>query len=252
VKLGLIPVHREPSNILGVELGGLVPPDAVDWRERALEVTGVDVYDNDPLDNDDHSSCVACGALRSIQVRRAITGGDARRPTAGMADSLYRAWGWDGTAANDVGLNSEQAAMQWAQHGIQWGDSWLDIPSVAAVDPKNIAHVKAAIAFLGPVQTDLALPTAWQQEQSTWTVISGSWGTPNGWGAHRTCAVGYDQYGVYLVTWGQRRLLTWSAVATYAINCEATVSRSWLDTMGLSPGQLDLAALEKEMRELAT
>jgi hypothetical protein len=222
-----------------------MPPPACDWH-RSIPLDG------DALGNDDRSNCVPCGALRSIQIRRAVAAGDQRKPTAAEALELYCAWaGWDGTDATDAGTSSDDAAMLWAQKGVRWGEQWLDIPAIVNVDPANGAHLRAAIAFLGPVQLDIALPLAWQDAPAVWSIVSGGWGKPGSWGDHRVCAGKYDAQGLYVVTWGTERLLPWNSVATYAINCEATVSRSWLDTMGLSPGRLDLAALESEMKKLA-
>jgi len=153
---------------------------------------------------DAHSNCLPCGALRSIQIRRAVAAGDARKPTAEQALALYRAWsGWDGTEATDIGTASDSAAVAWARHGVTWGDQWDDIPSIAALDPANAGHVKAAVAFLGPIQLDLNMPAAWQGA-TTWTVISGSWGQPGTWGSHRVCAGRYDQQCLYAISWAPR------------------------------------------------
>jgi hypothetical protein len=54
-----------------------------------------------------------------------------------------------------------------------------------------------------------------------------------------------------VVTWGEERAITWSALPTYALGATATVSRSWLDTNGRSPGGLDLAALGLVAQEAA-
>jgi hypothetical protein len=245
MQLGLI--HRPHPRLprVGAALDGLAAPEACDWHRFIA-------LDGDALGNDVHSNCVPCGALRSIQIRRAVAAGDARRPTAEAALELYRAWsGWDGSPASDTGTPSDTAAMRWARDGVRWGEQWEDVPSILGLDPTLPCQMRAAVALLGPVQLDLAMPLAWQSEASTWTVISGSWGQPLSRGAHRVCAGRYDPYGVYVVTWGAERLLTWPALARYGLNAEATLSRSWLDATGRSPDGLDLDALEKESRALA-
>lgn len=244
--LGLI--HRPhpglPRLAARMGLDARVVPDACDWH-RAIAIDG------DALGNDTHSNCLPCGALRSIQIRRAVAAGDARKPTADEALALYRAWsGWDGTDATDIGTASDVAALAWARRGVAWGEQWDDIPTIAALDPANVGHIKAAVAFLGPIQLDLNMPAAWQGA-TTWTIVSGSWGQPGTWGAHRVCAGRYDQQCLYVVTWGTEVRITWAALATYALNAEASVSRSWLAATGLSPSGLDLAALEQESRSLA-
>jgi len=245
MRLGLI--HRPHPALprIGAALGGRAAPPACDWH-RAITLDG------DPLGNDTHANCVPCGALRSIQIRRAVAAGDTRKPTAEQALALYRAWaGWDGSAATDIGTASDTAAFRWASGGVSWGEQWEDVPEIIALDTANPEHLRAAIAFLGPIQLDLAMPLAWQDAPAYWSDISGSWGQPGTWGAHRVCAGRYDALGLHVITWGQERHVTWGAVARYGLNAEAAVSRSWLDTTGLSPPGLDLAALAAEACALA-
>lgn len=246
-RLGLI--HRPhpglPRLAARMDLASLAAPAACDWH-RAIALDG------DALGNDQHGNCVPCGALRSIQIRRAVAAGDSRKPTADEALALYRAWsGWDGGDATDIGTASDVAAIAWARNGVRWDDQWEDVPAIVAVPPAAIDALRAAIAFLGPIQLDLALPLAWQEAVSTWSVVSGSWGQPGSWGMHRVCAGRYDQQCLYVITWGQERAIPWSAVARYAVNAEASVSRSWLDATGHSPTGLDLAALQRESLSLA-
>jgi hypothetical protein len=251
-RLGLNHVPQEPSRLLSATLSTLVPPDAVDWEAEALKRSGIVAADGNARGNADHSCCVVDGAFQSIRVRRAIVAGDGRDFDWPEVDPIYREWsGYDGSDATDQGTNSEAAALLWEQKGLRWGQDWLDVPTIRAINPANIMHVKSAVAFLGPTQIDLGLPLAWQQEQSTWTVIGGSWGQPSTWGDHRVLATGYTSLGLVLLTWGLRRLLTWPALALYGLGAEATVSRSWLDTMGVSPAGLDLDALEREGRAVA-
>jgi hypothetical protein len=124
------------------------------------------------------------------------------------------------------------------------------VPNLFPLDPRNAEHMKAAIAFLGPIQLDLALPVAWQTMPSVWSIVSGQWGEPGSWGAHRVCAGRYDARFLYVVTWGQERAIPWEALPTYALGATAAVSRSWLDTTYCGPGGLDLAALGLVAREV--
>jgi hypothetical protein len=209
MRLGLI--HRPHPALprIGAALDALRAPEQCDWH-RTIPLDG------DALGNDVHSNCVPCGALRSIQIRRAVVAGDTRKPTAAEALALYRAWsGWDGADATDSGTASDEAARRWATNGVRWGEQWEDVPSIVALDPTGADRLRAAVAFLGPVQLDLALPLAWENETSTWSIISGSWGQPGSWGAHRVCAGGYDRQCLRVVTWGQQRSIPWNAVALY-------------------------------------
>src|ERR1019366_4451510 len=97
----------------------------------------------------------------------------------------------------------------------------------------------------------LNMPQAWENAPAYWSDISGSWGQPGTWGTHRVCAGRYEPLGLYVITWGQERHITWGAMARHGLHSQATVSRSWLDAAGISPAGLDIAALEREARALA-
>lgn len=243
-KLGLI--HRPHPALarIGAALAGQTPPEAVDWHRRI-------VLDGDALGNNQVGNCVECGTLRAIQIMRAVAAGDARKPTAGQALALYRAWaGWDGSAATDLGTASDVAAARWAGEGVAWGEQWLDVPAVAGFDPRIVSHLRAAIAWLGPIQLDLDLPFS-AQNQSAWEVASGEEARPGSWGAHRVCVGKYDAGGFRCVTWGSEMALSEAFIEAYALDATASISRSWLDVFGHSPLGLDLDALEAASRGLA-
>lgn len=245
-RLGLIhsPHPGLPRLAARMALDTLRPPAACDWHRQV-------VLDGDALGNDLHSNCVPCGALRAVQIMRAVVAGDQRRPTAAQALDLYRQWaGWDGRPETDIGTASDSASIRWARSGIRWGEQWEDVPGIASIAAGNADHLRAAIAFLGPVQLDLALPRSARGLQS-WTPAAGPDGAPGSWGAHRVCAGKYDERYLYAVSWGVEIAMTPDFLARYAINAEACLSRSWLDVTGFSPAGLSLADLEAEMAALA-
>lgn len=242
-KLGLI--HRPQPRLprIGAALAGRQPPAAVDWHRYIA-------LDGDALGNDQVGNCVECGTLRAIQIMRAAAAGDARKPSTAEALALYRAWaGWDGTAATDLGTASDAAAALWASTGVAWGEQWRDIPAVAGFDPRVASHLRAAIAWLGPVQLDLDLPAS-ARSQQVWSVADGPLSAPGSWGAHRVCVGKYDSLGFHAVTWGMEMPVTEAFIEAYALDAMVAISRSWLDVTGRSPLGLDLDALEAESRAL--
>ncbi len=239
-------IHRPLRSLLriGATLGGgLAVPEACDWHRYIA-------MDGDALGNLEHGCCVPAAAFRAVQMRRAVQG-DQRKPTTDEVLGLYRRWAqWDGTEATDIGTPSDAAAAQWQRDGIAWGGQWLDVPDIFALAPAAASHLRAAIAWLGPVMLDLALPLAWQGADA-WVPFGGPAGAPGSWGAHRVCAGRYDSEWLYAVTWGREVRIPWGALAVYGLHAEVPVSRSWLDTHGLSPGGLGLDALRAEAREVA-
>lgn len=243
-RLGLIHAPHPRLPRIGAALVGLSLPPKVDWHQAIS-------LDGDALGNDQAGNCVQCGVLRAIQIMRSVAAGDTRKPSAAEALALYRAWaGWDGTAATDLGTRSDVAAAAWGATGVQWGDQWLDLPALAAFSPAVVSHLRAAIAWLGPVQIDLDLP-AIARDAKSWEVVDGPLSAPGSWGPHRVCVGKYDNDGFYGVTWGMEMPMTEEFVETYALAGTAAVSRSWLDVVGHSPLGLDLDALEQASRRLA-
>ena len=110
-----------------------------------------------------------------------------------------------------------------------------------------LPSVRPAVAFLGPVQLDLAIPQQWVSDIETWDITPLD--VPAG--GHRVCVVGYDASGYSIVSWGLRKLLTPRALATYALGLWTCVSRSWLDATGKTPAGLDWDTLAAEGLKLA-
>ena len=135
--LGLNHVPVQPSPHLTGVLAMPTIPAVVDLFGQARAIAGVTICDGDALGNAVRSCCVPAGAYRAVQIMRAITAGDTRKPTADQVAALYRMWGgWDGTPATDLGTNSDKAGAMWMRYGIPWGASrdrgaseqWVSMP----------------------------------------------------------------------------------------------------------------------------
>ena len=245
--LNHVPVAPSPHLTRVLAEPALSAPALVDWEGAALRAAGVKVANGDPRLNDKLCCCVPVGAWQYIRTVRAVAAGDAGDFTDAQVEATYRAWGgYDGTPATDLGCNSDLAGARWTERGLRWNAQWEDVPQVIPIAP---ASFKPALAFLGPVQLDLALPTAWQQT-ALWDVADGPTGEPGTWGAHRVCLTGYGPYLFSVVTWGEEVNLTPGALAKYALGGWACVSRSWLDAAGATPSGLSLDALVAEGRAL--
>lgn len=244
-KLGLI--HRPHPNVpmlaAHLQINALAPVSSCDWHRFAT-------LNGDALGNDAHSNCIPCGALRSVQIMRAVVAGDRRVPTVQNSLALYQQMGWDGTVASDIGLPSDETTAFWASKGIWWGNDWLDIPSFARIDPSNPEHARLAIAYFGPLQVDILLPNS-AQSQTKWTVVPGPTGAVGSWGPHRVCIGKYDSHGFTAVTWGTQIEMTDEFFLAYVANIEVPISRSWFNTVGVSPTGLDFESLAAASSQLA-
>jgi hypothetical protein len=236
---------------LSVPALSAIPP-AHNWLQE-LPANG------DPLGNDVHSDCVQAAELNTIYIRRAVTFGDVRRPTQAQALALYsRQSGYDpAVPGSDTGTISSDADADWATRGIESDPQTLDIVSWVSIDPANMAHVRTAIWLFGPVQLDLALPAALQGDPfAPWALppagINALGWKPGSLGGHRVCLGAYDEVGFTARSWGWDISVSEGFVGAYALQIVATVSRSWLDSRGLSPAGLDWAALEADLAGIAS
>lgn len=249
MKLGAI--HRDtPASIARLSqrasLSLMVPPARVDWHAACPA-------DGDDLGNSQFGCCVPAAEFRAIQMRRAVVGHDAWKPTADETLALYSALtGFNATTGQpDVGTDTVAAMSAWCSIGIRVNSQDEDVPAWASVDPENIAHCQIAVAHLGPVQVTLSLPAA-LQDLSLWGKAPGSgagW-EPGSWGGHRVASGKYDGAVFVVRTWGQDIEMhprVWSA---YVVGVDATVSREWCDTTGLTPSGMDWAALVGDMARL--
>ena len=245
MKLGLNWIEVAPSSHLTGALSDrrLEIPTRCDWQDEACRIAGVVIANGDARGNTDHSCCVPAGAWQAVRIMRAIVAGDTRDFTTPQVMQTYADWsGYNWTPETDLGTRSDLAGALWGSKGLWWDDQLEDVPQVV---PLGLDHLRAAVAFLGPVQVDLALPIAWQTE-SVWDAVDGPVGEPGSWGSHRVCIAGYGPYLSNVVTWGEEVGITAAGLAKYALGAWASVSRSWLDATGKTPAGLDFDALAAE------
>lgn len=74
--------------------------------------------------------------------------------------------------------------------------------------------------------------------------------TPGSWGGHAVPVLAYDADTLTCITWGAKKRMTWDFFARYCDESYAALSPDWLNASGKTPEELDLAALEADLREL--
>ena len=245
MKLGLNWIEVAPSSHLTGALSDrrLEIPTRCDWQDEACRIAGVVIANGDARGNTDHSCCVPAGAWQAVRIMRAIVAGDTRDFTTPQVMQTYADWsGYNWTPETDLGTRSDLAGALWGSKGLWLDDQLEDVPQVV---PLGLDHLRAAVAFLGPVQLDVALRQDWQ-DSATWGLSSAPL-----WGAHRVVLTGYNLDGFDVLTWGKRVWISNAALAAYGLGAWACIDRLWLDTHGEAPPGLDLAALEIEARGMA-
>lgn len=210
-------------------------PVAADWTTG---VSSWPMYGNDSL-----GDCTCAAAGHMIQAWTAAVG---RELTPEEAQVIGAYWA---TGSEDTGRYELDVLNYWRKTGI--GDD--KIAAFVAIDPKNLDHVRFAIATFGGVYVGVALPLT-AQGQPEWTVVGdGQSGgsAPGGWGGHAIPYVAYDtaddgkgQGGsLKCVTWGAPLKMSDAFHLAYCDEAYAIVTTDWLAENGESPAGLNLQAL---------
>ncbi len=135
----------------------------------------------------------------------------------------------------------------WRKKGI----AGHKILAFAALDPRNIEHVKQSVYLFGGTYIGVQLPLS-AQAQDIWDVPStgptGD-GEPGSWGGHAVCVVAYNATGLWVVTWGKLQFMTWAFWHTYCDEAYAVFSTDML-AKGKSPAGFDLPQLQADLAEI--
>lgn len=226
------------------------PLPAVDWHAAAPA-------DGEPLGNNTVGCCVPAAQFRAIEMRWANTvQNDLWKPTTEQVIARYsELTGYDpSTGKPDNGTNTDDALAAWSRNGIVRdpnNPSTLDVVLWAGVNHLNFVETKLAIGHTGPVQVTLSLPATWQ-DLSTWSVAPGSgpqWeaGTAGG---HQVMCGKYDGDFFTVRTWGMDIAVHPEWWSKYVFAVDATLSRQWMRTTGLSPSGLDWDSLAADIASL--
>jgi hypothetical protein len=123
------------------------------------------------------------------------------------------------------------------------------IGAFVALEPKNQAHVKAAINLFGGSYIGLALPLT-AQTQKIWAVTAQypkGPAYPGSWGGHAVYVLAYDPNGLTCVTWGGIQRMTWRFWNDYCDEAYAILSSDWVRPGKRAPSGLDLPALQADL-----
>jgi hypothetical protein len=141
----------------------------------------------------------------------------------------------------------------WRRAGLE-GHKVLGFASVALRDR---VQAQTACWLFGSVYIGVALPDfAAQGDVYTvpWVVpLGGPVGSaaPNPDNGHCIVAVSYDADNLYVVTWGEIKSMSWEFYDAYAEEAFAVISKDFIEANGLDPAGFDLAAIEKDVKQLA-
>ncbi|HXU64054.1 MAG TPA: hypothetical protein VN962_20285 [Polyangia bacterium] len=243
-KLGKKPARHDPRTLQMANYLALPAiPAAQDWTKKAAHNWGM-------MLNDELGDCT-CAAIGHIV--QAWTSNAGPKEITLPDDAILKAYeavsGYKpGKPDTDQGAVELDVLKYWRKTGV----GGQKIEAFVALEPKNHAHVQAAVDLFGGAYIGLALPVSAQRQQ-VWSVPPGGptgQGAPGSWGGHAVVVEAYDAHGVTCITWGQKKRMTWSFWDTYCDEAYATLSELWAGK-GPSTSGFDMAALKSDLKQVA-
>ncbi len=191
-----------------------------------------------PMDgNDKLGDCTIAALAHAITTYRGLVGSKKDIMPSKTVVKLYMHL----TGGVDSGLNELDVLNYWRQNGVA-GDQIL---AYAGVDPKNHVHVQQAIQLFGGVYLGFQVQENCQQEfdaHQPWTP------GPLTQDGHAVFAVGYDQNGLTVLTWGNTQQATWAWWDECVDEAYAILPPEAKNT-GFAPG-FDFAQLQSDMNDV--
>lgn len=252
--LGALPsVHDLRQLQLATYLDLAALPTIPDLADLTLAVKSWPMYGNDRL-----GDCTVAAVGHMIQAWSAAVGA-AVTPIDALIEEMYWLTGDPSYTAGQAGDPTDNGRVEtdvlnfWRQTGITPGDP-DKITAYVAVDPQNLANVRAAIYLFGGLYLGIALPITAQQ-QKVWDVVDPRLhgdSAPGSWGGHAVPHLAYKVGGHFkIVTWGGVLEMTEAFHKAYVEEAYAVLSPDWFKD-GASPPGFDMAALTADLNAIST
>lgn len=214
------------------------PPDSVAWQEKVSRSFGIHL-------NDYLGDCTIASYGHAVQAWNAANGRDIIVSDADIMHAYQDACGYvPGKPETDNGGVMLLVANYLRRTGV--GGHRID--AYAALDPGHETQIKQAINLFGGVWIGLSLALA-QQNQERWHVaLAGTDGDPlpGSWGGHAVWVLGYDKDGLWFVTWGGLKRMSWAFWETCCDESYVLFSKDWADADG-APSGFDYAQLAADV-----
>jgi hypothetical protein len=237
-KLGKLPARYDPRTLrLAKYIAELPqPPPSQDWSQGVatwpMMLNGGDGACGD---------CTIAAAGHLIQEWTANRGNMIIPADADILAAYEALSSYDPvTGNNDNGCVALDVLNYWRQTGI----AGHQIGAYAALQPRNLSHVKSAIYLFEGCYIGLALPLS-AQDEDVWSSIDDD---PGSWGGHAVCVVAYDYSGLTCVTWGSLKRMTLAFWNKYCDESYALISQDMLNAQGISPVGLDINTLNADLK----
>lgn len=247
-KLGRAPrTHNPAIPHLSALLAGLdlpPPPVSQDWTLGMPEDLGM-------MLNDKLNCCSIAAFYHALQVWSFNAGGTMESEPDASVEALYCAVsGYKPTAAPPGPIcNEQQVLTHIHKTGAPTGKGLNKLAAFIEVDTRNVDDIKRVIADCGIAYVGIKIPKYLYTNPMPpiWDVQTEN---DEPIGAHAVILAGYDAQGAKVISFGQIYTMTWAFFTKYADEAYALADPAWIAAKGTTPGGLDLAALEKQMKAL--
>lgn len=185
-------------------------PESFDGSELVMQGGGYPVFGNDKYGD--------CTCVATAHLMMTIAAAKADR-SVGFTDEQVIGTYLQLGDGEDEGLVETDVLKAVSAVGFPIPDPtdhWLGHVSI---DHHDVELVKQCIALFGGAYIGAELPVT-AESQDVWDIIGNprdpkSNAYPGSWGGHAMCVVGYDKTGVYVITWGAKKRMTWEWFALY-------------------------------------
>ena len=213
----LPPVHDTRTPQLADYLHGNLPSAPPVTVRAEIAHPAFQMFGNDRL-----GDCTCAGMGNAVAFWTALSGQPDAVTTGDVITAYEAVSGYDpATGDNDNGANELDVLKYWATVGV----GGHKIAGYAAIDLGSQPLVESAVYVFDGAYIGVALP-ATAQGQDVWDVVpgAGSAAFPGSWGGHCVFVVDYDAAGVFVVTWGAVKQMTWAFWDAYVDEAYAVIS----------------------------
>lgn len=246
VKLGKLAPRHDPRQLKLSRylLPSQLPPvrQYVKWQQTVKQPWGM-------LLNDRIGCCTVATMGHIVHSMTAANGQETVLHDADILKAYSAISGYDpNTGANDNGAVEVDALNYFRKVGV----GGHTIGAYVSCDVRDKREIQEAIYLMGACYLGVALPLAWQN-QKAWNAPHfrfdfghPAW-RPGSWGGHAVPAIGYDQEGAWLVSWGELIKISWDAFPIYVDEGYALLSDDWVKGSKPAPNGFDIHALTADL-----
>lgn len=247
VKLGKQAARHDPrtlqfSNYMKAT-APIAPPASDDWARR-IGHWGV-------MLNDGIGDCTCACAGHMIEQWTTYANPPGFTPTDQQILEAYQAV--SGYSPEDPSTDNGAIILDVLNYWRQTGIAGRSITAFVGLDPKNHQDICDAVYLFGNCYIGVLLPIA-AQAQSVWSVPPGGangLGAPGSWGGHAIPIVEYDPRGLTVITWGEKKRMTWNFLDTYCDEAYAVLSQDWINgASNDAPNHFDVAQLQADLQAI--